>query len=75
MKLLIDGYRTNIRTKSRNNRLVAKAVITELDGMVISVSGSTEDDPDSLIDRVISKVKAEFSYMAAMAVGFKEDIS
>lgn len=82
MKLTINGYKITIKTKvDGSNRLTAKAIVSDLDSMVIRVSGPTisgilsQEEKDSIVRRVVVKVINEFHYMARMAIGHQEEVS
>ena len=80
MKTTVFGYKVAISTKiDASNRLSAKAVVPDLDSMVIArASGPTitgrlsQADKESIILRVLTKTVAEFRLMASMAVGQEE---
>ena len=80
MKTTVFGYNVAISTKiDASNRLSAKAVVPDLDSMVIArasgptITGSlSQADEESIILKVLNKAVAEFRHMASMAIGQEE---
>ena len=77
---VIQGHDVTVTARVVNDKLKAKAVVHDIDSMVILVNASIRRDNaaennkilEGAIKRIISKTNAELDYMAAMALGCKE---